>query len=331
MKHLPLVLLAVAATLSSACRNAPSAQQPAVVRPRVELRQEWFPYSGFAGEVVAANRFAAGEGIDMKVVPGSEAVDPIKLVLSGAADYAVASSDLVIGAVERGAPLVAIGVANARTPTCFIVRDSSKIRVPRDFIGQRVGILPGTNTERVYALMMMRSGVDRAKVHEMEVPFDLATFVLGNYDVRPAFIYDEPVSLEQKQIGYRIIKPEDNGVTSFLGTVYFTRRDVIEKKRDVTQKLVNSLIKGWRYTIDHPDVAVGDLVTAFPTLNRTRELRSLELGKSYFSGEGGRLLWATPQQWQSMIDNLEAVKAIPPHSVSVDQVWDPRFVEAAGR
>jgi integrase len=63
--------------------------------------------------------------------------------------------------------------------------------------------------------------------------------VLGQYDVRPAFIYDEPVSLEQQSIAYEVIDPAQYGV-HFTGTVYFTRRDVLEAKRPLAQALVTT-------------------------------------------------------------------------------------------
>jgi ABC-type nitrate/sulfonate/bicarbonate transport system substrate-binding protein len=280
------------------------------------------------GEVAASKHFAKQEGLDLKVVPGAEDVDPIKVVLSGAADFGVVGADLLVAAVAKGAPLVAIGVINLKTPTCFLVREDSPIKGPRDFVGKRVGILTGTNTERVYQLMMKRAGVDRTKVREIQVPFDLQTFVLKQYDVRPAFIYDEPVSLEGQSIPYRVINPADYGV-QFLGTVYFTRKDVIDSRRDTVQKLVNSLARGWRFSLAKPDLAIADLVEAYPSLKRDRETRSFEIGKGYFAGEQGKPLTASEGAWQAMITSLEEISVIPPGSVRVSQVWIDEFARRA--
>jgi len=326
-----VLLIAGGCSRETRSSNHASSSPPPRTRTKVELRQEWFPYSGFTGEAVAARRFATAEGLDLKVVPGSESVDPIKLVISGASDFAVASSDLVIDAVAKGAPLVAIGVVNERTPTCFLVRQSSSIQGPADFVGHKVGVLPGTNTERVYALMMKRSGIDRAKVREVAIPFDLNTFLLGEYDVRPAFIYDEPVSLELKSVPYRIIRPQEHGVSSFIGTVYFTRRDILEKNPDIARHLVKALAAGWTFTLAHPEESIDDLVKAFPTLDKRRELRSLQLGSSYFAGAGGKPLRATTADWQGTITALEEVGAIPPGRVHVSDVWTDVFVESAYR
>ncbi len=323
---LTMIAIVIAIGISaSSCHKTPSQPDNLTV---VELRQEWFPFSGFAGEVSASKRFAKDQHIDLKITPGSEQVDPIKIVLSGSSDFGVVGGDLLVSAIAKGAPLVAIGVINYKSPTCFIVRANSGIKGPSDFVGERVGILPGTNTERVYQLMMKRAGVDRSKIKEIPVPFELQTFILDQYDVRPAFIYDEPVSLEQQKISYEVIDPSKYGVT-FTGTVYFTRRDVIEKKRDIVQKLVTALTKGWDFATKNPDAAINDLVSTFPDLKVDRERRSLELAKPYFAGENDKPLFASAQTWLAMIQGLEEIGVIQPNSVHLEQVWDDSFVRRA--
>jgi len=319
-----VLVAAFAGTLTSCSSGVPKLEN----LPVVELRQEWFPNANFAGEISASKRFAPDQKIQLKVVPGAEDVDPIKVVLSKGADFGVVGGDLLVSAVAKGAPLVAIGVANIKSPTCFLVKSKSGIKGPADFLGKRVGILPGTNTERVYQLMMKRAGIDRGKIKEIQIPFELQTFILGQYDVRPAFIYDEPVSLEQQGISYEVIDPAQYGVR-FTGTVYFTRRDVLDAKRPLAQALVTSLVKGWSYAIANPDASFSDLMEAYPTLKRDRERRSLQLALPYFAGESGKPVTASTEAWQAMITGLEEIGVIAPQSVRVDQVWDPSLVNYA--
>jgi NitT/TauT family transport system substrate-binding protein len=123
------VLTVAAAALTSCSSGAPKPE----TLPVVELRQEWFPNANFAGEVSASKRFAKDEKIQLKVVPGAEDVDPIKVVLSKGADFGVVGGDLLVAAVAKGAPLVAIGVVNVKSPTCFLVKAKSGIKSPADF------------------------------------------------------------------------------------------------------------------------------------------------------------------------------------------------------
>lgn len=294
----------------------------------IELQQEWFPYSGFAGEVSGARRFATHNGIQLKVLPGSEQIDPIKLVLSGVAPFGVAGGDLLVDAISKGAPLVVIGVVNEHTPTVFLVPADSDIHSPKEFPGHRIGVLPGTNTERVYELMLKNAGIDRLTLHEVPIPFDLQTYILKQYEVRPAFAYDEPVSLEQKGFPYREIKPADFGVV-FTGTVYFTTRENLAARRSDAVNLMKTLIEGWQFALADPADSIADLARSFPPIDRKREFRALQLGADYFRGENGEPLRSNPEIWNAMIQGLEQVGAIPRDSVHVDRVWDPSVVNEA--
>jgi ABC-type nitrate/sulfonate/bicarbonate transport system substrate-binding protein len=296
----------------------------------VNLQQEWFPFAGFAGEVSASKRFAGQHNIDLRITPGSEQVDPIKLVLAGSAQFGVVSGDLLAAAIAKGAPLVAIGVINEQSPTVFLVRQDSVIRTPSDFVGKKVGILPGTNTERIYELLMKRQGVDRSQVTEIPIPFDLQTFVLGQYDVRPAFIYDEPVSLEQKNFSVRVITPKNYGV-DFIGTVYFTTKDMVKAHRTTVVSVLQSLVQGWQFALSQPAESVADLIESYPTLDQSREKRALVLGTPYFQGAKGRPLHCDSETWTKMIQGLEELHVVPGGSIKVADVWDPTLLEEAYR
>ena len=317
--HLLLVCLGLLLGFAACSRQAPPAGSDVV---SIDLQQEWFPFAGFAGEISGAKRFAAGHGLRLQVRPGSEQVDPIKLVLSKTCPVGVVGGDLLIAAVAKGAPLVAIGVVNERSPTVFIVGDQSPIRGPADFRGRKVGVLAGTNTERIYELMMKRAGVERTAVQEIQIPFDLQTYLLGEYEVRPAFIYDETVSLEQQGRSFRLIKPEEYGV-NFTGTVYFTTREYLAQNRATVVRLLATLHDGWKFALENPGTAVDDLVAAYPDLNRAREKRALEMGRTYFANAQGRPLECNPEVWQRMIAGLEELTVIAAGKLKVGDVWDP--------
>lgn len=323
-----LAATAVAVVFAFAGCSKPG--EPASTRQEVKLQQEWIPYSGFAGEVSGARRFAAANGLKLEVLPGSEQVDPIKLVLSGTTQVGVASGDLLISAVAKGAPLVVIGVVNQRTPTVFLVDQASPIQGPADFKGHTVGVLAGTNTERVYQLMLKRAGVDRKTLKELQIPMDLQTFLNKQYDVRPAFIFDEPVTLEDKGFGYRIIDPAKFGV-SFTGTVYFTTRDALKNHRPEVVALLKTLVQGWQFALAHPDESIADLNAQYGSIDVRRELRSLQKGLPYFKGAQGRPLQSTAEDWKKMIAGMEELGEIPAGSVSVDQVWDASALDEAYR
>ena len=299
----------------------------------INLRQEWFPYSGFAGEALAAANYASEFGVTLNLLAGGETVDPIKMVLSRQDDMGVASGDILMKAIADGAPLVAIGVANDRSPTCFLSKTSSGIVKPQDFPGKRVGVLKGTNTERIYRLMLARNKINPADITEIDAPFELNTFILGQYDVRPAFVYDEPVTLENSNIAVNTILPTDYGV-NFVGTVYFTRREVIAQRRDALVRTLASLIAAWRATAtaSGQHLAIDALKKAFPEIDTARELNSLKIAAPYFGGPMGsnRPLTVTPSHLADTLAGLQELGEVK-KPLQISQVWDESLLNEAYR
>lgn len=281
----------------------------------VTLRQEWFPYSGYAGEMVAMYETDSIYGIDLKVEAGSDNIDPIKLVLSGKNDFGVASSDRVLIANEQGANLVVIGVINYLSPTCFLSQENLNIKTPKDFEDKKVGILTGTNTEYIYKALIIADSLDKSKLQEVEIPFDLATFIAGTYDIRPAFIYDEPVSLDLQNIKYNILKPSDFGV-NFIGTVYFTRKDVVENQPELVESFIYAISDGWKIALNNPNKAIMYLKQYDKDIDENRELLSLNKGKDYFKGENGKLLFSTQERWDKMASDLMNLGVIKKYDYS---------------
>ena len=70
----------------------------------VSLRQEWFPNSNYCGVIFAKEEFASRNGLKINIVPGSDNIDPVKMVISGSNDFGDASADKVLEAIGGDKP-----------------------------------------------------------------------------------------------------------------------------------------------------------------------------------------------------------------------------------
>ncbi len=277
---------------------------------KATLVEEWFPSACFSGDVVAINETAKENGINLEVKPGADDIDPVKLVLGGVADFGVAGGDRILTANKTGADLVVLAAINYKSATCFIALKDAQVITAKDFEGKRVGVMTGNNTEFVYRALVKKAGLDKSKITEVEAPYDLASFITKAFDVRPAFAYDETVSLDLKNIAYTTIKPEDYGV-NFVGTVIFAKRSFVEKNKDLTQRFINSMAKGWKVALDKPENAIKYLKIYDKKIDTSRELKSLLKGREYFAGEAGRPLYLSKEKWGSFVNELVDLKLIP--------------------
>lgn len=292
---------------------------------KVTLIEEWFPSACFAGDVVAINETAKENDINIEVKPGADDVDPVKLVLGGVADFGVAGGDRILMANNKGADLVVLATINYKTPTCFIALKDKRITTAKDFEGKKIGVMTGNNTELVYRALLNKANLDKSKIKEVEAPYDLATFIANAFDVRPAFAYDEPVSLDQQNIAYTTVKPEDYGV-HFVGPVIFAKRSFVENNKDLTQRFINAMANGWEIALEKPDKAMRYLKEYDKNIDSSRELKSLIKGKEYFAGEDGKPLYLSKESWSSFVKELVDLKLIP-QSESNYSCFDNSFVQ----
>jgi NitT/TauT family transport system substrate-binding protein len=321
-----ILLIGLLFTQRGSDTSSVQATAPVPVLPKITLRQEWFPNSNYAGALFASKKFAERNGIQIVIQPGADNIDPVKSVLSGESMFGDAGADKIIAANQKGADLIVVGVLNNISPTCFIALKERNIRTPSDFTGKRVGVLTGTATEYVYRMLLAKQKIKKSTLTEVEAPFDLATFISGAYDVRPAFIYDEPVSLDIKNVPYTIIKPTDYGV-SFLGTVYFTQRKFAQEHPELVQKFINSVALGWSAALKYPDQAISYLKEFDKTIDEDRERRAMNKSEDYFKGYNGQILRVDQDAWDQTVRNLQQLGVVgkSPTATTVDMHFLDEF------
>lgn len=123
-----------------------------------------------------------------------------------------------------------------------------------------------------------------------------------------------------------ILKPSDYGV-DFIGTVYFCKRELIEKSPELVQAFVNAMADGWDAALKDPKKAIAYLKTYDKNIEETKELASLIDSVEYYRGEGGKLLDCNEATWTQMASLLQGIGAIKGPFQFAENV-DPKFVDA---
>lgn len=272
------------------------------------LKLNWIYTGSFAGEVLGMKEYSAKNGIDLKIQPGGQGLDPIKLV--GENEFGTAAADEILSANDKGADLVIIGVINYNTPACFISKAEANITKPQDLIGKKVGLLPFGSTGLVYKSLLKKNKIDESKITEITVSPDLKVFLTtNNHDVQPAFIYDETVSLDMQSVKYNVLFPKDWGV-NFKGPCYFTKRSTVENNPELVQAFINTMADGWNATIANPENAIRALKEVAPDINFARELKVLQKGIDFYKGYNNKPLTSDFDSWSEMVNELKEVGVI---------------------
>jgi NitT/TauT family transport system substrate-binding protein len=302
--------------------NTPASEQQL---GEASLRFAWIPSGSYAGEVSGANRFAEEHDLRLTCHAGGMGLNSITMVATGQNTFGTAAADEIIAAIDKGADLVIIGVINYYSPGCFLSLADKGISTPKDFEGRVVGLLPFGSTGLLYQALVRSNQVNESKVRTMVVSPDLKPFINGAYDVQPAFVYDETVTLDMQGINYTVIEPQDHGV-SFRGQCYFCKKSTLSESPELVRSFVNTMIDGWGYALNNPDSTIADLKEFAPEIDAMREVRVLKKGQDYFKGMDDMLLWSEPSSWREMLDEMKRAGLIQ-QTLDPNSFLELRFVK----
>lgn len=306
------------------CEKKPEATegQPA----KVSLRLKWLYDPGFAGEMVAARAgFFSKSGLDVDIKPGGFEADPIKLVASGADTFGVTGADSFLLARAKGVPVVAFGAGYLQTPVVFYVRADSGIKGPKDFVGKRVGVQAGQDTETVYQALLKKNGVPRDKIKEVPVKYDFTPFLTRQVDVWPGYAATQSYILRKQNIAFNVIKPSDFGI-SYLGTVYFTSESYASAHPEKVRALLGAIIKGWEFTYSDYAETI-PMISSFDSKNLDPELVrfNLDVQREFIHPSGTRYCEFTGASWQTLGQTLVDVGLLS-GSVNLENAFSKQFL-----
>jgi NitT/TauT family transport system substrate-binding protein len=327
---LGVVILAVAAIGLIISKRGTVAHGPL---ERTSLRLAWLPGATFAGDYVALNKgFWTQEGLNVTINPGGFENDAIKLVAAGADTFGITSGPQLLQARASGVPIVAIGATMPRSPIGWIAKKTSGIKAPRDFIGKRVGAQFGTHTEITLEALCGKLNIPLTSFQRIPVKFDPRPFVVGDVDVLPVYIIDQPIDLRRAGLSLNIIDPNDYGVAFAYGNLYFATEETIRTKPQLVSRFLRGAQRGWMSAKEAPSSA-SEILAGYAT-GAKRDLLEEKLAAmfAFISKSAPQYIGIFPmkaQAWEDSRDILTKYGHLK--TVSVDELFTNKFLNIEKR
>ena len=222
---------------------------------QVTVRLKWFNQAQFAGFYVAKETgLYKSSGLDVNVQPGGPDFPAVQMVTGGNEQFGVTGADQVLIARSKGVPIVALAVIYRRNPFVMFSLAKSGIKTPADYAGKKVGVKIGGNEELIYRAVLAKAGVDKSKLTEIPVKFDMTPLLTGDIDVWPGYLINEVLAAKEKGFDVNIVYPVDYGVDLYADTL-FTTEKMLKDKPDVVHKFVAATLAGWNSAIVAPEEA----------------------------------------------------------------------------
>ena len=221
----------------------------------VTVRLKWFNQAQFAGFYVAKDKgFYIAAGLDVNVQPGGPDFPAIQMITGGNEQFGVTGADQILIARSKGVPVVALAVIYRRNPFVLFSLAKSGIKTPADYVGKKVGVKIGGNEELIYRAVMAKAGIDKSKVTEIPVKFDMTPLLTGDIDVWPGYLINEVLAAKEKGFDVNVVSPVDYGIDLYADTL-FTTEKMLKEKPDVVKKFVVATLQGWNAAIAAPEEA----------------------------------------------------------------------------
>ncbi|GAA58622.1 diguanylate cyclase (GGDEF domain) with PAS/PAC sensor [Pseudoalteromonas sp. BSi20652] len=179
--------------------------------------------------------------------------DTFGSVVSGEAQFGVGHSGILQQRVN-GQPFVAMAAILQFSPYCWMVKDTSDIFHPRDFVNKRItSVSKKENTELLVMLKRSAVNVDKLKIYKGE---DVSqAWIENKFDAMQVYVTTEPYYMTQQGIAHRLICPQRYGMDVYAD-ILFTNESMLKKNPQTVEKFYQASLKGWRYAMMNMDEAI---------------------------------------------------------------------------
>ena len=333
-----LCTTAVVLAFGLACGPAATSSTPTPTPQKVTFQAGYLPQGNisFVAAYVAKEKgFFAAQGLDVTIEHSSGSGEQYQRLAAKEIQFTTTPGDIEVKQVaDQGVPFVSITVFGHAGDQGLMVLDNGRVSTPKDLEGKKVGykFFP----EPWMLAMFDAAGVDQGKVELVSVGFDPRVLLpetgAGQVDAVNVFKSNEPDIMAKAGFPVKVFRPEDFDI-HFLGQTYVTHADFIRDDPEMVRRFVRATMKGLEWAID-PDnrSEVGDIIMKYAGADADRDhnLFIFETEASYVSADSTQkvgLGYASPEEWQAMMDVLLKYKAIGA-TPALNAVWAPQFVES---
>jgi len=216
----------------------------------ITLQLSWKHQFSFAGYYMAKELgYYKEAGIDLNIREFEYTTDLHSAIENKEADFAIGRSSLLIDKAN-GKDIVALGAMFQHSPLMLLVRKDSGISEVKDLKNKRIMI---TNDAKDTASIIAMLNANNLKLEDINIQdhsFNVDDLIDRKTDAMASYTSNEPITLESKNIEYKIFHPKDYGF-DFYSDILFTSSSFIAENQELTKAFYEATMKGWEYAFKH--------------------------------------------------------------------------------
>ncbi|MEV0909713.1 ABC transporter substrate-binding protein [Streptomyces hokutonensis] len=270
-------------------------------------------------------------GIDVKIELGKAAGENLKALASGKAQFT--SLDLTGAMISAGAKnstayrdFRAVLAIHQRTLVSIMAMQGSGISTPKDLTGKKIAAAANSVNQLLFPGYAKLAGIDTAGIHWIAVqPVQLGpALASGKADALSTFLIGRP-TIEKATVQARskhvVVFPYSTYLPDLFGNATVTTASLAAKQPDLVKRFRTALLKGLKYTIQHPDEAGKLLHAKHPETDAAAATQEIKLMTPAVTAEGTANIGViTEARMQGALTSLEKAGVIQPGMTPQDVV-----------
>jgi ABC-type nitrate/sulfonate/bicarbonate transport system substrate-binding protein len=291
---------------------------PITALEKVKILLDWKAEPTYAGFYIAKEKgYFKQVGLDVEIVEGNGATTSTQVI--GSTDtYLLGSCSGSATAIARskGIPVKSLAVFYPNIPTVLYSLAENPILKPNDMIGKRIGLINGSITVDEYRGVVAANKIDRSKIKEVGVGFDVAPLLTKKVDGLMNYQELTPVELRLQGHNITVMKFADYGVHAYSLNLIASEKQLGQKSKQI-KLATDAIIKGYIFLKEHPMEAAEIFSKVVPEKEKKYVAESTKVVAQLL---GDRTIGEqTPNGWTDTIKTLDGLRLLP-NKVTANEV-----------
>jgi PAS domain S-box-containing protein len=280
----------------------------ALALEKVVVQLKWQHQFQFAGYYAAQEQgFYREAGLEVTLREAERGDDAVSAVTSGAADYGVANTNLLV-ARGRGKPVVVLASVFQHSPAVLLVR--------ADPAGQP--LLPPTGTVMISSnsvellVFMKKYGAPLSGYAQVRHSYNVDDLASGRVAAMSAFSTDQPYLLERERTRFATLTPRAAGI-DFYGDLLFTSESELREHPARAAAMRAATLRGWRHALAHRAEMVDLIRARYPhRLSREHLLYEAHGVVPLIEADMLEPGYSNPARWRAIAAAYASLGLLPP-------------------
>jgi NitT/TauT family transport system substrate-binding protein len=252
-------------------------------------------------------------GINLTIEEGKGSGTTAQMVATGQTDVGFADAPAAMQLRTKGAPVKIIAPVLQTNGFAIISLEESGIASPKDLIGKRLAVQPGTAQTTLLDAILASNGIDKSKVDVINI--DPGAFVGALLEKKVDAILGgadfHSIQIRERGFKVREIFYRDVGVPT-VGLSIIARDDRIKADAELYKKFVEASLQGWDAARKNPDAAADAVVAQFPSVKKAQVLAQFDVVNKLLCSPGATALGKVPEKnWTVSFDLLTQYLGLP--------------------